>query len=309
MAIFDLIAIGEPLYELVQLDGGKFAGGFGGDTSNMLVAASRLGARCAYISAVGMDFFGDALLDLWRREGIDCRHVRRRNDAPTGAYIISNGADGPTFTYLRKGSAASLLSAADIPDEAIRAARFVHASGISLAISQSAADAVLSAFARARAFGVRTAFDTNMRLKLWPLEAARAAIHAATAGVDLLKVSQEDAHVLCGIDEPRAIAEHYRGLGARCVAVTMGAHGALIADAQGVSEAPGISVPCLDATGAGDAFTGALLTCMAEGAPPADALRVANMVGALSTRGSGAINALPRRNDLEAFRGRQHLSL
>jgi len=304
MTTCDILAIGEPLRELVQQEDGRFTGGFGGDTSNMLVAASRLGARCAYVTAIGMDAFGDALLNLWTSEGIDCRYVRRRSDGPTGAYIIATGPEGPSFTYLRKGSAASLMSAADITDEAIRSAGFVHASGISLAISPSAADAVTSAFARARSFGVKTSFDTNMRLKLWPLDAARPGIHAVAAGVDVLKVSLEDAQLLCGLSEPHAIARHYRGLGARRVAVTLGAHGALIADGLDMTLVPAIDVPCIDATGAGDAFMGALLACLADGASSAEALRVANAVGAISTMKRGAINALPRREELDAFLGR-----
>jgi 2-dehydro-3-deoxygluconokinase len=299
MGSYDIVAIGEPLYELVQQDDGRFIGGFGGDTSNMLVAAARLGARCAYVTAIGNDAFGDALLELWRSEGIDCRYVRRREDAPTGAYIISSGALGPSFTYLRKGSAASLISAADISDEAIRSAGFVHASGISLAISSSAAKAVESAFARARGFGIRTSFDANVRLKLWPLDVARASIHTAASEVDVLKISLDDAQLLCGLSDSHAIAHFYRDLGAGCVAVTLGANGAVMADNTSIHEIPGVDVSCIDATGAGDAFMGALLASLCAGKSAAQTLRMANLVGALSTTGRGAISELPRLDSVQ----------
>ncbi|MBV8104997.1 MAG: sugar kinase, partial [Hyphomicrobiales bacterium] len=66
----DLLAIGEALVELNQPgEGAPFVQGFGGDTSNAMIAAARLGADAAYFTAVGADRFGQALTELWMREG------------------------------------------------------------------------------------------------------------------------------------------------------------------------------------------------------------------------------------------------
>ena len=76
MGGLDIISIGEALAEFNQtVPGGPFTMGFGGDTSNCAIAAARAGASVGYITRVGDDLFGDGLLDLWTREGIDASGV------------------------------------------------------------------------------------------------------------------------------------------------------------------------------------------------------------------------------------------
>ena len=155
--------------------------GFGGDTSNMAIAAARQGARTAYVTRVGGDEFGRMLLDLWRHEGVETQAVATDKDAHTGVYFVNHDASGHVFSYLRSGSAASRMRVEDLPLDLIRSSAFLQASGISLGISANASDCVLAAFEVARASGVRVALDSNLRLKLWPLARARAVISAAAA--------------------------------------------------------------------------------------------------------------------------------
>ena len=176
----DIVSLGEPLYELSRSrDGTTWASGFGGDTSVMAIAAARAGARAAYVSAVGDDAFGREFLELWTREGVDARGVAVRADAHTGVYFITYDAQGHHFSYLRAGSAASRMQPADLPLDLIASAKALHVSGISLAISTSACDATFAAMRAARAAGAKVQIDTNLRLRLWPLDRARAVIHAA----------------------------------------------------------------------------------------------------------------------------------
>ena len=177
----EIVCIGEPLFELNQPHGEDiFRQGHGGDTSNCAIAAARQGASVAYVTAVGADQFGDSFLDLWKRENIDVTAVKRSPIAHTGLYFVTHGEDGHVFSYMRAGSAASRMTPDDLPEAMIRSARVVHASGISQAISSSAADTVFSAMRTARANGVLVSYDTNLRLRLWPLDRARAVIHAAS---------------------------------------------------------------------------------------------------------------------------------
>jgi 2-dehydro-3-deoxygluconokinase len=124
------------------------------------------------MTAVGADQPGESFLALWQRGG---RHQRgpRSPVAHTGLYFVTHGADGHVFSYMRAGSAASRMTPEDLPEAMIRGARAIHASGISQAISSSAADAVFTAMRMARAAGVLVSYDTNLRLRLWPLERAR----------------------------------------------------------------------------------------------------------------------------------------
>ena len=298
---YDVLCIGEPLYELNQQPDGRFTPGFGGDTSNVAVAAARLGSRTAYVTLIGADMFGDALMALWQREGVDTKYVSRLDGAPTGLYFITHGPSGHGFTYRRAGSAATLLTPGHISREAIADAKFLHVSAISQAISNSAADAVSHAVELARSVGTRISYDTNLRLRLWPLERARVAIEATASSADILKTSMEDAEILTGLTNPQAIADHFSRLGSRTVIVTMGAAGAFVSSGQVRETIAALPVNAVDASGAGDAFTGALLCELARGRSLVDACRFAAAAAAISTTGYGAVAPLPRRLEVDAL--------
>jgi 2-dehydro-3-deoxygluconokinase len=292
----DVLAIGEPMVEFNQVRPGvpEYRQGFGGDTSNVAIAAARSGARAAYVSRVGDDLFGRLFRELWKREGVDATGVATDAGSPTGAYFVIHEPGGHGFSYLRAGSAASRLRAQDLPMDLVRSARFVHASGISLAISASAADAVLAAFEAARSGGGAVSFDANLRLKLWPLPRARAMILAAAAGADYFLPSLDDARLLSGLDDPEAVLDWALATGARHVLLKMGAQGAMASDGARRERFPGIAVDAVDTTGAGDCFCGAALARLAAGDTLWEAARYANAAAALSTTGFGAVDPLPR---------------
>ena len=114
MTAFDLLALGEPMIEFNQTRPGEphYLQGYGGDTSNMIVAAARSGASTAYVTRLGDDAFGRLFLELWAQEGVDARGVRIDAAAHTGVYFVKHGPQGHEFSYLRAGSAASRASAA-----------------------------------------------------------------------------------------------------------------------------------------------------------------------------------------------------
>ncbi len=305
MTGFDIVAIGEPLYELNQQPDGRFLPGTGGDTLNVAIAAQRLDARAAYVTRLGTDLFGDAVMDVMLRERIDCTGVRRDAAAPTGLYFVTHGPQGHRFTYRRVGSAASLMTPDDLDPKVIAGAKFLHASGISQAISENAAATVMAAIRMAKAAGASVSYDTNFRPKLWCADDAWPVIAAAAKTADILKTSAEDCAALIGLTDPADIAGHFLGLGGKAVVVTLGHDGVLLARPSGLLRVPGFAVDALDATGAGDAFTGAMLAELALGRPLEDAVHFANAAAALSTLGYGAIAPLPRRGGVEAFMKRQ----
>ena len=297
----DIIAIGEPLFELNQPRGEAiFREGHGGDTSNCAIAAARQGASVAYVTAVGADQFGDSFLSLWQEEGVDTSAVRKSPVAHTGLYFITHGPDGHVFSYMRAGSAASRLTPEDMPADMIKNARILHASGISQAISSSAADAVFAAMRIARAADVTVSYDTNLRLRLWPLDRARAIIHAAVALADIVRPGIEDARHLTGLVDPGEIVDFYLAMGARIVALTLGPDGAIVATPERREVIPAIAVRLVDATAAGDMFDGAFLAEYLRTGDPFDAGRYANMAAALSTEGYGAVAPMPHRAAVEA---------
>ena len=304
-ARFDLVALGEPLVEFNQTRdaGGAYVQGFGGDTSNCAIAAARLGARAAYVTRIGNDAFGRQFLDLWRRESVDVAGVAVDADAPTGIYFVGHGASGHEFSYLRAGSAASRMRPGELPLESIRAAKVLHLSGISQAISASACDACFAAMDAARGAGVKISYDTNLRLKLWPLARARAIIRASIAFADWVLPSLDDASQLFDRDEPDAILDACHRDGARLVTLRCGAEGCIVSDGARRECIAGHRVKAIDATGAGDCFDGALAARLTAGDDPFAAARYANAAAALATTGYGAVSPLPRHRDVMALLG------
>ncbi|MCX8004211.1 MAG: sugar kinase [Burkholderiaceae bacterium] len=306
MSDVDIVSIGEPMVEFNQTRPGEpsYLQGFGGDTSNMIIAAARLGARTAYVTRVGDDAFGRLLLALWQREGVDTRAVVVDPHAHTAVYFVTHGPHGHEFSYLRAHSAASRLRPEALPLDLLRRARFVQASGISMAISASACDAVLAAFEEARAAGAQVAFDSNLRLKLWPLARARALIAAAVRFSDYFFPSLEDARALSGLQQPEAIVDWAHALGARNVFLKLGADGVIVSDGARRERIAGLPVKAVDATGAGDCFCGAALARLAAGDSVFAAARYANAAAALATTGFGAVAPLPRPPAVEALLAR-----
>lgn len=303
---FDILAMGEPLAELTERAQGAGRGyvlGHGGDTSNCAIAAARQGARSAYLTALGDDMFGRSFLSLWDEEKVDRSGVLVRKGGSTGLYFVSYGPEGHEFSYRRAGSAASLLTPAEVPLDLVASAEVLHVSGISQAISASACDAVFHAVRHAREAGTLVSYDTNLRLALWPLDRARAIIHAAAALADVLLPGLDDAKALTGQSDPHAICDFYLALGPKVVALTLGAEGALVATPEHRQPVPPCRVEAVDATGAGDAFDGAFLAEYRRTGDAFSAAAYANAAAALSTRGHGAVAPLPRREEVERFLG------
>jgi 2-dehydro-3-deoxygluconokinase len=304
MKTIDLLAFGEPLMEFAEVERqgeSLYLPGFGGDVSNAAVAAARQGAKTAIFTALGGDAFGTNFLKLWDQESIDRSSVIVRPDERTGVYFISYGEDGHVFSYARAGSAASLVRTNELPLGQIAAARVFHASGISQAISQGCADAVFAAIRHARQNGTIVSYDTNLRLRLWPLDRARAVIHGAVALSDIALPGLDDAQQLTGLDRPEEICAFYLGLGCRIVALTMGKSGTMVATADRVEVIPARPVAAIDATGAGDTFDGAFLAEWLIHGDPFQAAAYANAAAALSTLGQGAVAPMPRRSQVEGF--------
>lgn len=296
----DILCIGEPMIEFnqTQADDPHYLFGFGGDTSNAAIAAARSGASVGYISAVGKDSFGTSFLKLWQAENIDVSGVKQDDTAHTGVYFVSHGVDGHEFSYLRAGSAAARMTPSDLPLAMIRSAKIIHVSGISQAISASACDMVFAAIAAAREAGVTVSYDTNLRLRLWPLVRAQAVTGAAMCMADIALPGLDDARQLTGLAEPDAIVDHYLAGGCKVVAMTLGKDGALVATPLERRRVPSITVNAMDATGAGDCFDGAFLAEWLRCLDPFQAASYAVVAAALSTTGYGAVAPLPHRADV-----------
>jgi 2-dehydro-3-deoxygluconokinase len=293
---YDIVAMGEGMVEFNQTVLGQphYLQGFGGDTSNAIIAAARAGARTAYVSAVGEDSFGHMLLGLWQHEQVDTSAVTLDSAAPTGIYFVTHGAQGHEFSYRRAGSASATMTLNAAQVKALSDTRILHLSGISLAISPLARAECLTAIRIAKAAGARICFDSNLRLKLWSLDAARTAMQEVIALTDIFLPSLDDVTAMSGLQEPRDIVQWSHAIGAKTVVLKLGERGILVSCEGTQTHFPALHVHAVDATGAGDCFAGNMLARMCLGDSVAQAAHYANAAAALSVQGFGAVAPLPR---------------
>jgi len=146
-------------------------------------------------------------------------------------------------------------------------------------------------------------YDPNLRLKLWPLERARKVITATIALCDHFLPSLDDVQMLCGLAQPREIVAWCHHLGARTVVLKLGPQGSLVSDGNSCVAVAAHSVAAVDATGAGDCFDGAYLARVAAGADAVAAARWASAAAALATTGYGAVDPLPRAEQVRQLIG------
>lgn len=295
--------LGEPLIEFNQTDPDRphYLRGFGGDTSNAAIAAARQGARVGYLTRLGTDTFGEMFAELWEQEGVDARGVIRDPVAHTAVYFVSHGPQGHAFSYLRAGSAASRMTPQELPREMLANCQWLHVSGISQAISACACDTVFAAIKAVHGFGGKVSFDSNLRLKLWPLDRARVVIRATIGMADIFLPSIEDMQQLSGLADADAILDWCLAAGARVVVLKLGKDGVLYGTADERRRVAGHDVNAIDASGAGDCFCGALLARLDDGDSLAQAVVYANAAAALTTTDFGAVAPIPNAAQVVDF--------
>lgn len=307
----DIVSLGEAMVEFNQAGvgdgcdkGRMYLQGFGGDTSNFAVAAARQGAKVAYLSALGIDPYAQMLRELWDAEGVVHTDVAARSDAFTAIYFVNHDEQGHHFSFFRTGSAASRMTPDSLPMESLQGAKALHLSGISLAISPSACDTAYAAIAVAREAGRLVTFDTNLRLKLWSIDRARAVMNDVIAHCDVCLPSYDDIVAITGLTEPDALVDHCLRQGAKVVALKMGEQGALVADTHQRHRITPHPCQPVDATGAGDTFGGAFVHRFLQGDSLLQAGRYAAVAAALSTEGYGAVAPIPNAQQvLNALQG------
>ncbi len=281
-------------------DAKTFTKSFGGDAVNCAIAAARLGSRVGWITKLGDDPFADFLETSWRRERLEISQVRLKKGF-NGVYFIALDKRGERqFTYFRQGSAASTLQPCDISEKYLNQSKMVYATGISQAISPTGRATVRKAFQLAKRNDLLVAFDPNLRLKLWPIHAARWALGEVLPYVNIaLPSAPSDTVPLLGLSNPEAVVRFFWNHGTSIIAVKCGKRGVCVG-AKGMIRwiTARKNVRVVDTTGAGDAFNGAFLHGLTHGLDSFAAARLGQMTAELKLRGRGAIASLPTRAEV-----------
>jgi len=309
---YDVTAIGELLIDFtpITIDGKTgFLPNPGGAPANVAAAVGKLGGNSAFIGKVGDDAFGHFLKEILRGECVDTAGLILDKSTPTTlAFVHLDETGERSFSFYRKYCADTQLSRDELNLFVIARSKFLHFGSVSLT-DAPAREAVLCAVQHASKHKALISYDPNYRPALWNSEAeAVSAMRAVLALADLIKVSQEELRLLTGTSDLSAgsasLAEH----GARLVVVTLGADGALFRYGDHAAHVPSIPIKAVDTNGAGDAFWGALLYQLTRTENPfalshtelEQAVRFANVAGALAATKSGAIPALPSPEEVYA---------
>lgn len=283
-------------------NGHRMVLGVAGAESNVAVGVSRLGHPVAWMGRVGADPIGRLVLRELRGEGVDVSHAVVDSDAANGFMLkVRRTTATSEVIYARKGSAGSRLCIDDIPVDVVRAARVLHITGITPALSKTARSAIYHAVNIAKSAGVTVCLDVNHRTALWSDAEAGSVLRELAAGCDLLFASENEAALMVGVLEPEAAARALSDLGPKHVVVKRGEFGYLAVIEGEVFSEPAVPVPVADPVGAGDAFVAGYLASWLDGAPTAEALQTANLAGAFVVAVPGDWEGLPTRAELRAF--------
>jgi 2-dehydro-3-deoxygluconokinase len=303
----DVVTIGESMVVFTPTSNGlmryatHFTKKIGGAESNVAVGLARLGHRAGWISKVGNDEFGKAILAFLKGEGVDISRVKVDNEAPTGIYFKEmRRRNDIRVYYYRKGSAASRLTSADLDEEYIASAKYLHITGITPALSASCREAILAAIKIARDNGVKIVFDPNLRLKLWKEEVARKALLHIASQVDIVLPGMVEATFLFGNHPPEKLGQLFLEHGASLVVLKLGEKGAHYFTGKEDKWVPGFPVEqVIDPVGAGDGFAAGFISGLLDGLSIYHAVERANAVGALVTMVYGDVDGLPERDEIE----------
>lgn len=267
----------------------------GGKGGNSAVAAARSGAEVRYVGAVGKDVFGTTALTELRAEGIDVTDVAIKEDVATGVALIVVDFTGENQIAVAAG-ANSLLTALDVSISLERANKWP---GCVLVSTEIAPEAVISV--------VKGAFARGWLCVLNPAPAIPGILEALKLFPILTPNQGEllDVYRLIGgagdpsVESAAATVAAHTGAP---VVVTLGADGALVCSADGIStRIPArLARHVADTTGAGDTFNGVFAASLAAGLDILSAARRGVAAAALSVESAGARTSIPRATAIDA---------
>ncbi|MCS7484049.1 sugar kinase [Umezawaea endophytica] len=277
-----VVCLGETMVVLVPAEPGpahavrQWTRAIGGAESNVACHLARLGVTSSWVSAVGADAFGQAVLDGVGGAGVDVSAVHVDPERPTGLYVKEADASGSPVRYYRRGSAASamgpgVLGALDLAD-----VRLVHVSGITAALSDTCL-ALLRDVLTAPRTGHLVSFDLNWRPALWR-DRDPAVLRDLANAADVVLAGADEAEAVWGTGDPHEL----RALlpGPASIVVKQGEKGATLVEGDVHTYQRALRVDVVEPVGAGDAFAAGYLAAHLAGNPPARRLRAGHLQAA-----------------------------
>ncbi len=251
-----------------------------GAEGNVAVGVCRLGLSAHFFTLMGNDQLGSAVLADFAAEGVDVTGVKRV-DSFSSAMIRNPGTTAPVeASYLRKGAAAALMQPEDLDAQLIARSRWLHTTGITCAISTSAAATAAAGLEIARKVGIKKSFDLNIRRKLWSEEQARRALEPIARDVDLLIGGEDEYCAVYGTSDPKEALNIAASRNNHLVIMTHGPEELTYCVGGEVTVVHPPQVQSVDPVGSGDAFTSGVISGLLGGLTVPDAIRQGTISGA-----------------------------
>jgi fructokinase len=259
-ALFDFFSEEDASGQAAKLNYKAIAGG---SPFNVAVGLRRLGIESGFFAGISNDYLGRRLLQVLKDEGVSERFVVAF-DAPTTLAMVAVGANGsPQYSFRGEGCADRQLALAHLPplgDEV----RGLHIGSFSLVV-QPIGDTLLNLVQRES--GKRLiSLDPNVRLNPQPdIQLWRARVAQLVQHADLIKVSDEDLHLLYPDQSPQSVLQGWLQHRCQLVFLTRGGDGATVFSREhGSWSQPAVKVVMADTVGAGDTFQAALIAWLTE---------------------------------------------
>ncbi len=297
-----MLRLAPPGFERI-LQSPRFVATFGGGEANVAVALASFGAPAAYVTVLpGANPVADAAIAELRGRGVDTSGIVR-GKGRMGIYFLETGANQrpSKVVYDRDASAIALAKPGDIDwDAALEGAGWFHITGITPAISASAAALSLEAAQKARAKGIAVSCDLNYRKNLWKWGKPASEVMRELVGLaDIAIANEEDVQMALGIQAQVDVEsgeldlEQYRKLSARVLAELPNLRGVAITLRESRSASHNGWSACwndgkeflasrhyeithiVDRVGGGDSFAAGLIYGLMALATPAGALEFA----------------------------------
>ena len=303
----EMISIGECLIELFSKEpiqkASTFNRSLGGDSYNILVAASRLGTKTGYVTNFGNDPFEPYLRETITSENIDVSSINVVDGFNSVAFIAVKSDGDREFVYYRKGSAATKIQPKDLNQTYIAKANILHCSGIAQAISTTTKATVLRAAKIAKQNDLIVSYDPNYRHQLWGHNDAKQGMQELMPYVDIFMPSlPADSEPLFDSDNPDEVIRKSHEMGVKIVVLTMGEIGAIVSDGNKQYKiSPHIYGDVVDTTGAGDAFKGGFIHGFLSNKSIEESALIGNISAGITITGRGATNAMPYRKQVYAI--------
>ena len=331
-----VVTFGETMLRLAPpgferfLQSPQFVATFGGGEANVAVALAGFGNPTRYVSVLPNNPIADALVGELRRFGVDTSQMVR-GPGRMGIYFVEPGANQrpSKVVYDREDSAIALAKPGAIDwSEALAGARWFHITGITPAISASAAALAEESLEAARRHGLTVSCDLNYRKNLWKYgKSARDVMPGLFSLVDVGIANEEDCQAAIGIEAPVDVnsgkldADQYRALAERVLAEYPGLKILAITLRESKSASHNGWSACLhdrsefllsrhyeithivDRVGGGDSFAGGLIYGLLNLETHRDALEFAVAASALKHSIPGDFNRFTKEEVDQLVRG------